>query len=66
MQVAPRESLRSAKGIPMPNRGSFNRRTGKTTPRNKVKTHWGGKAPAGRTAAPEKTGKARAASPAKA
>lgn len=25
----------------MPNRGSFNRRTGKTTPRTKVKTHWG-------------------------
>ena len=50
----------------MPNRGSFNRRTGKTTPRNKVKTHWGGNAPAGRSAAPEKTGKARAASPAKA
>jgi len=25
----------------MRNRGGFNRRTGKTTPRSKVKTHWG-------------------------
>jgi len=25
----------------MRNKGSFNRRTGKTTPRSKAKTHWG-------------------------
>jgi len=33
----------------MRQRGGFNRRTGKTTPRNKGKTHWGGKAPVGRS-----------------
>lgn len=33
----------------MPNRGSYNRRTGKTTPRTKVKTHWGRKGPARRS-----------------
>jgi hypothetical protein len=46
----------------MPNRGGFNRRTGKTTPRNKAKTHWGGKAPAKRAGA----GKSGAAKTAKA
>ncbi len=50
----------------MRNRGSFNRRTGKTTPRQKGKTHWGKKARAGRARPAGKTGKAGAASPAKA
>ena len=49
----------------MPNRGSYNRRTGKSTPRNKAKTHWGAKGPAKRSAAPAKAGKAKAAAPAK-
>ena len=48
----------------MRNRGSFNRRTGKTTPRNKGKTHWGKRT--GRSRPAKMTGKARAASPAKA
>ena len=41
----------------MPNRGGFNRRTGKTTPRNKVKTHWGAKRRTGRSTASTKPGK---------
>ena len=54
------------KGIPMQNRGSSNRRTGKTTPRHKGKTHWGKKAAAGRSVAAGKNGKAKGAKPAKA
>lgn len=48
----------------MPNRGSYNRRTGKSTPRNKVKTHWakGGKR---RAATPKKTAKPAVAGSAK-
>jgi hypothetical protein len=34
----------------MQNRGGVNRRTGKTTLRNKKKTHWGAKGSAGRSA----------------
>ncbi len=51
----------------MRNRGGFDRRTGKTTSRNKGKTHWGKgkKAAQGRSAVTGKTGKAGAASPAK-
>jgi hypothetical protein len=47
----------------MPNRGSFNRRTGKTTPRNKAKSHWGAK---GSKKTAKKSGKAGASSAAKA
>ena len=43
----------------MRNRGGSNRRTGKTTRRNKVKTHWGRKAPAGRAARSERKAKVR-------
>ncbi len=49
----------------MRNRGSFNRRTGKTTPRLKAKTHWGGKVRAGRTRASGRTAKAGGAGPSK-
>jgi hypothetical protein len=38
----------------MPNRGSVNRRTGKTTPRNKVKTHWGAQSSGGSSRNPGK------------
>ena len=48
----------------MRNKGSFNRRTGKTTPRNKVKTHWGAKRRKG--AAPKAAGKAKSSGPSKA
>jgi hypothetical protein len=49
----------------MPNRGSFNRRTGKTTPRNKATTHWGKKARAKRGATSKKTAPAKAVTAAK-
>lgn len=39
----------------MQNRGGVNRRTGKTTPRHKAKTHWGAKGSVGRS---PKAGKA--------
>jgi len=45
----------------MPNRGSFNRRTGKTTPRNKAKTHWGAKRSSKRGATASKAAKPAAA-----
>lgn len=41
----------------MPNRGSVNRRTGKTTPRIKNKTHWGAKGSNGRSASAKKSAK---------
>jgi len=50
----------------MPNRGGINRRTGKTTPRNKVKTHWGAKRRKGAHKAAAKPGKSGATSPSKA
>jgi len=48
----------------MQNRGGYNRRTGKSTPRHKAKTHWGAKRSVG---ASKKAGKpaAAAAGPAK-
>lgn len=49
----------------MQNRGGYNRRTGKSTPRHKAKTHWGAKRSVGRAAASKKAGKPAAASPAK-
>ena len=45
----------------MPNRGGFNSRTGKTTPRNKVKTHWKAKGPVKRSSASSKPAKPAAA-----
>jgi len=53
----------------MPNRGTINRRTGKTTPRSKVKTHWGGLGMRGPRPDAKKagsTGAARASAPKKA
>ena len=44
-----------------PNRGSFNRETGKTTPRAKGKTHWGGSKA---SVAPAKPSKPAASKPA--
>jgi len=49
----------------MPNRGSINRRTGKTTPRNKGKTHWGAKRSAKRSTPAAKPAKSRASSASK-
>lgn len=46
----------------MPNRGSFNRYTGKTTPRKKAKTHWGAKRRARPSASAGAKGKAAAKS----
>jgi hypothetical protein len=43
----------------MRNRGSVNRRTGKTTPRAKNKTHWGAKGSKGSTTS-QKAGKSGA------
>lgn len=45
-------------------RGTTNRLTGKTTPRTKAKTHWGGNVSARRAATPAKAGKVAAAKPA--
>ncbi len=42
-------------------RGTTNRKTGKTTPRTKAKTHWGGKKSPKRAAASKKPAKAGAA-----
>jgi hypothetical protein len=50
----------------MRNRGGFNRRTGKTTPRNKGKTHWGKKGSVKRTPTSKKTAKSGAPAKAKA
>jgi hypothetical protein len=47
----------------MRNRGGFNRRTGKTTPRHKAKTHWGAGSAAKRS---RSAAKGKASSPAKA
>lgn len=44
----------------MPNRGSVNRRTGKTTPRNKKKSHWGAKKSSGRSTKAKPAAKAKA------
>ena len=45
-------------------RGTTNRLTGKTTPRSKGKTHWGGKNAPKRKVSPKKAGKAKASKPA--
>lgn len=45
-------------------KGSFNRKTGKTTPRQKGKTHWGGKSAPKRSVTSKKAGKAAASKPA--
>lgn len=45
----------------MPNRGGYNRRTGKSTPRNKAKTHWGAKRSSRRAASAPKAAKPAAA-----
>lgn len=45
-------------------RGSFNRLTGKTTPRSKGKTHWGGKSAPKRKVSAKKAGKPAASKPA--
>ena len=49
----------------MPNRGGYDRRTGKSTPRSKAKTHWGAKGSTRRAATPKTTAKAGAASSSK-
>jgi hypothetical protein len=49
----------------MPNRGSFSRRTGKTTPRNKGKTHWGAGASMKRAPTPGKGGASKPSKAAK-
>jgi len=47
------------------NRGTTNRRTGKTTPRRKGRTHWGAKGRSTRSKTAGKAGKSAAAAPAK-